>query len=59
MCEVSTYCQSCVFWEKRKESDPEAYEEWSSLHEEECDVNHKGSASKIEVDSVRHVWSFH
>ncbi|CAD6227261.1 GSCOCG00011964001-RA-CDS [Cotesia congregata] len=52
-CVKSTYCQSCVFWEKRKESDPQAYEEWSSLHEEECDVNHQGSVSKMEVDSVK------
>ncbi|XP_071050642.1 uncharacterized protein [Onthophagus taurus] len=48
----STYCHSCVFW-KKKDSDPEAYEEWLSLHEDDCDINHKGSASKMEVDSVK------
>lgn len=52
-CVKSTYCQSCVYWKNKKDSDPEAYEEWLSLHEDDCDINHKGSASKMEVDSVK------
>ncbi|XP_046608182.1 uncharacterized protein LOC124299203 [Neodiprion virginianus] len=55
-CVKSTYCQSCVFWEKKKESDPEAYEEWLSIHEEECNINREGSASKMEVDGVKDVF---
>jgi len=40
---------------KKKDSDPESYEEWLSQHDE-CDVNHVGSASKMEVDSVKEMF---
>lgn len=55
-CVKSTYCQSCQYWEKRKNSDPEKYEEWLSEHDD-CEVNHTGSASKMEVDSVKEMFA--
>ena len=50
----STYCKSCEVWEKKK--DTEEYEEWLEGHEN-CDVNRIGSAGKMEVDSVREMFS--
>ena len=46
----STYCQSCEVWEKKKGTHPEEYEEWLERHGN-CDVNHIGSAGKMEVDN--------
>jgi len=51
----STHCHSCQFWERKKDSDPERYEEWLSQHDD-CDANHSGSASKMEVDSVKEMF---
>lgn len=51
----STFCQSCIHWQRRKETEPKEYEEWHSQHDD-CDINHLGSASKMEVDSVKEMF---
>ena len=48
----STSCKSFEVWEKKKDTHPEEYEEWLEGHDY-CDVNHIGSAGKMEVDSVK------
>ena len=52
----STYCKSCEVWEKKKDTHPEEYEEWLEGHDD-CDINHIGSAGKMEVDSVNEMFS--
>ena len=51
----STYCKSCEQWEKKKSTHPEEYEEWYEGHDD-CDINHIGSAGKMEVDSVKEMF---
>ena len=46
----SSYCAACKLWEKRSGTD--AYVEWLNGHEEECRINHEGSAGKMEVDAI-------
>ncbi|KYM94754.1 hypothetical protein ALC62_14605 [Cyphomyrmex costatus] len=51
----SKYCKACEFWNTKK--DAVEYEEWSQLHNEECDINHEGSSGKIEVDAIVEMFS--
>lgn len=51
----STYCKACEVWNKKKNSDTEAYEEWLEDHTD-CDVNHIGSAGKMEVESIKQMF---
>lgn len=44
------YCKACEFW--AKEEGTEGYEEWAENHANECQVNHDGSAGRMEVDAV-------
>lgn len=44
---LSTFCKACDSWKTRKGTDE--YKQWISLHENECLVNHTGSAGKMEV----------
>lgn len=46
----SKYCKSCEYWKKKE--DTEEYAEWAKSHENNCSVNHEGSAGKMEVDAV-------
>lgn len=46
----SKYCKACEYW-KNKEGIDE-YTEWAQNHKDNCDVNHDGSAGKMEVDAV-------
>lgn len=46
----SSFCKACAFW-KGQEGTPE-YEAWFETHESECNVNHEGSAGKMEVDGI-------
>ena len=45
----SKYCKECELWSKKK--DTAEYAVWKEEHTK-CDVNHDGSAGKMEVDSV-------
>ena len=49
------YCQACTFWSDNMDTDE--YLEWYEGHEEECLTNHSGSAGKMEVDSIRELFS--
>lgn len=51
----SGYCQSCIFWKGKKDTDE--YTEWYKQHEENCCANHSGSADKMEVDSIKEMFS--
>ncbi|KYN01367.1 hypothetical protein ALC62_07840 [Cyphomyrmex costatus] len=51
----SKYCKECEHWEKKK--DTAEYEEWQSLHENNCHINHSGSAGKMEPDAVVEMFS--
>lgn len=51
----SSFCKACSTWEK-KIGTPE-YDNWKSIHEEECTSNHNGSAGKMEVDAVKEMFS--
>jgi len=55
ICVKSKYCKECEYWEKKK--DTVEYEEWHALHEKYCDVNHNGSAGKMEPDAVVEMFS--
>lgn len=46
----SKYCKSCEFWGKK--IDTEEYAEWKKQHDEECQINHEGSAGKMEVEAM-------
>ena len=52
--EVKTkVCKSCTFWEKKKGSD--TYNTWKETHK--CIINHIGSASSMESESVVSMFS--
>lgn len=44
----SSYCQSCIYW-KNKNKNIEEYAAWYEQHQENCSVNHSGSAGKMEI----------
>jgi len=46
----SKYCKECEHWERKKGTTE--FEEWHNLHESHCNVNHSGSAGKMEPDAV-------
>ncbi|EFN69934.1 hypothetical protein EAG_00287, partial [Camponotus floridanus] len=50
VCVKSKYCKVCEYW-KKKEGTAE-YEEGFVDHELHCQINHEGSAGKMEVDAV-------
>lgn len=52
----SCYCQGCTYW-KHKDKNTEQYAMWHDEHEENCSVNHAGSAGKMEMDSVKEMFS--
>jgi len=46
----SKYCKACEYWKKKE--DTEEYAEWSENYASKCQVNHEGSAGKMEIDAV-------
>lgn len=46
----SSYCKQCEVWEKLSAT-PE-YALWKESHAEHCNINHEGSAGKMEVDAI-------
>jgi hypothetical protein len=46
----SSYCQGCTFWKNKHHT--QEYQEWYANHEEECTINHEGSAGKMEVSAM-------
>lgn len=51
----SKYCKGCEHWEKQKNT--AEYEEWKNVHENNCQVNHSGSAGKMESDAIVEMFS--
>lgn len=51
----SAYCQACIFWKKKEGTDE--YTKWYEQLEEECSMNHSGSAGKMEVDAIKEMFS--
>nr|XP_046476553.1 uncharacterized protein LOC124216275 [Neodiprion pinetum] len=49
----SAYCNECE--SMKTKANTAEYEEWNRRHQ--CDVNHEGSADKMEVDAVREMFS--
>lgn len=46
----SKYCKSCEYWNKK--SGTVEYEEWAAQHGSVFQMNHTGSAGKMEVDAI-------
>lgn len=46
----SSYCADCKAWDKR--SGTEEFYNWLIEHEDKCQINHNGSAGRMEVDAV-------
>ncbi|XP_071652727.1 uncharacterized protein [Temnothorax longispinosus] len=51
----SSHCQSCIFWKNKKGT--VEYSEWFEDHKETCSINHSGSFGKMEVDSMKEMFS--
>jgi len=51
----SSYCQTCIAWKGKEQT--EEFKNWYETHEEECSANHIGSAGKMEVDSIKEMFS--
>lgn len=51
----SSYCQPCIAWKGKEQT--EEFKNWYETHEEECSANHIGSAGKMEVDSIKEMFS--
>lgn len=49
-----SYCKECEVWVKKK--DAEEYREWEIKHQSKYQSNHKGSAGKMEVDSIKEIF---
>jgi len=50
----SSFCQACNIWSQKKDTDE--YDKWHTNHEESCNVNHEGSAGKMEVDAIQEMF---
>lgn len=50
----SSFCQSCSNWASKKGTDE--YDIWYDSHEEQCSINHTGSAGKMEVDCMKEMF---
>lgn len=50
----SSFCHACNLWKSK--SGTEGYIPWIENHAEACTANHKGSAGKMEVDSVKEMF---
>lgn len=50
----SSFCNACKNW---KDKTTEEFRDWYENHEEECASNHSGNAGKMEVDSVKEMFS--
>lgn len=50
-----SYCQSCTYWKGKNNT--EDYLLWYAKHEKECVINHSGSAGKMEVDSMKEMFT--
>jgi len=46
----SSFCNACNAWSDKVGT--EEYDAWYETHEPECQVNHHGSAGKMEVDGI-------
>lgn len=53
----SSFCQSCKMWGKKKNDDISEYDNWYENHQENCSINHTGSARKMEIDAVKEIFS--
>lgn len=51
----SSFCKSCEYWASKINT--AEYEEWKMEHEETCSINHEGSAGKMEVESMKEMFS--
>lgn len=51
----ASYCQACTY--SRTTKTETEFEKWFEDHEEECAANHSGSAGKMEVDSIKAMFS--
>lgn len=51
----SSYCQACNAWKGKEQT--EEFKNWYETHVEECSANHTGSAGKMEVDSIKEMFS--
>lgn len=49
----NSVCKAC----DRKNKNDENYIEWFEQHQEECSLNHVGSADKMEVDAIKEMFS--
>jgi len=50
----SSFCQGCSNWFTKKNTE---YDTWYQIHEENCSINHFGSADKMEVDCMKEMFS--
>ena len=50
----SSFCKVCDAWQSL--SGTLEFETWKESHEDECQINHEGSAGKMEVDAVREMF---
>ncbi|KYN11782.1 hypothetical protein ALC57_16060 [Trachymyrmex cornetzi] len=48
----SSFCQECNLWNNKKNENIDEYNEWYDIHEENCAINHNGSAGKMEIDAI-------
>lgn len=51
----SKFCKSCSYWNSKEHTAD--YENWKESHEEQCEINHEGSAGKMEVDSATEMFA--
>lgn len=51
----SSFCKACSAWKNKENT--EEYQEWYETHKDECSSNHTGSAGKMEIDSVKEMFS--
>lgn len=45
----SSFCQACNMWKNKKNDAIHEFDEWYKSHEENCTINHIGSAGKMEI----------
>ena len=51
---MSRFCQRCLYIETLKTTDPNLYERY--LNDHDCQINHQGSAPKMEVTGVERIF---
>ena len=55
---LNRICEKCNRWnDKRKQANPEAYQQWYDSHKSNCLKNYSGSSQSMEPEAAKIIWN--